>query len=357
MLAVLGLSFIIGLSGKSVAKGLLMAGFGLLLSTVGQDPGTARLRYTFGEPYLFDGIGLVPVAVGLFAVPSLLEMMALKVSVSRISLDQVSIRDSFQGVRDTLQNWWLLLRATFIGIVIGLIPGLGGGVAQFVAYAHAQQTSKRKDLFGKGSIEGLLAAGTVNNSKEGAALMPTVAFGIPGSSGMAILLGAFLITGLTPGPKMLTENLNVTFSMVWTIVLANIICVTVCFIFLKQLALLTFIRGSILVPFLLFLIGMGAYTANNEWLDIVLMLVFGAIGIAAQRWNWPVAPLLLGLVLGKTAETNFYLSQSLFGNAWLTRPIVLVLLVVTALGLCWPLISKLIERRSAGQHKLVVAWE
>ena len=357
MLAVLGLSFIIGLSGKSVAKGLLMAGFGLLLSTVGQDVGTARLRFTFGEPYLFDGIALVPVAVGLFAVPSIIEMMALKTSVSRVSLDQVSIRDSFQGIRDTVQNWWLVLRVSIIGIVIGLVPGLGGGVSQFVGYAHALQTSKRKDLFGKGSIEGLLAAGTVNNSKEGAALMPTVAFGIPGSSGMAILLGAFLITGLTPGPKMLTEHLNVTFSMVWTIVIANIICVIVCFIFLKQLALLTFVRGSILVPFLLFLVAMGAYTAHTQWLDIVLMLIFGGVGVAAQHWGWPVAPLLLGLVLGETAETNFYLSQSLFGNAWLTRPIVLVLMLVTLLGLSWPVISKFIERRSAGQHKLVTAWE
>jgi TctA family transporter len=203
----------------------------------------------------------------------------------------------------------------------------------------------------------LLAAGSVNNSKEGAHILPTVAFGIPASSGMAILLGAFLITGITPGPKMLTENLDVTFSMVWTIVIANIICVAVSFIFLKQLALITFVRGSILVPFLLFLVAMGAYTANNAWLDIVAMLVFGAVGIAAQEFKWPVAPLLLGLVLGRQAETNFYLSQSLFGNGWLTRPLVITLMIITLLGLTWPLISEFIERRSAGRHKLVTAWE
>jgi TctA family transporter len=174
---------------------------------------------------------------------------------------------------------------------------------------------------------------------------------------MAILLGAFLITGITPGPKMLTDNLNVTFSMVWTIVIANVICVAVSFIFLKQLALITFVRGSILVPFLLFLIAMGAYTANNAWLDVILMLVFGALGVAAQAWKWPVAPLLLGLVLGRQAETNFYLSQSLFGSAWVGRPIVIVLMIVTLLGLAWPAISAFIEHRSAGRHKLVTAWE
>jgi TctA family transporter len=357
MLAVLGLSFIIGLSGRSVAKGLLMAGVGLLLSTVGQDVGTARLRFTFGEPYLFDGISLVPVAVGLFAVPSLLEMMVLKASVSRVSLDQVNVRDSFRGIRDTFEHWWLVLRATFIGIACGVVPGIGGGVSQFVAYAHAQQTSKHRELFGKGSIEGLLAAGAVNNAKEGASLMPTVAFGIPGSSSMAILLGAFIITGLTPGPKMLTEHLDVTFGMVWTIVVANIICVAVCFILLKQLALLTFVRGSILVPFLLFLVAMGAYTANNQWLDIVLMLIFGAVGVAAQQWGWPVPPLLLGLVLGKTLETNFYLADQLFGSAWLTRPIVMVLLVLVAIALSWPLLIRRLERRSTVAQELAVAWE
>jgi putative tricarboxylic transport membrane protein len=131
----------------------------------------------------------------------------------------------------------------------------------------------------------------------------------------------------------------------------------VCFILLKQLALLTFVRGSILVPFLLFLVAMGAYTANNQWLDIVLMLVFGAVGVAAQRWGWPVPPLLLGLVLGKTLETNFYLSEQLFGSVWLMRPIVLVLLVMVVVALSWPLLIRWLERRSSVAQELAVAWE
>lgn len=337
MLALLGLSFVIGLSGRSIVKGLLMAGLGLILATVGQDPGTARLRYTFGQPYLFDGVGLIPVAVGAFAVPSIIEMMALKTSIARVDIGEV--RGSFQGIKDTFHYWWLTLRCSAIGVIIGIIPGIGGGAAQFIAYAHAQQTSKRKDLFGRGSIEGLLAAGSVNNSKEGGSLLPTVAFGIPGSSAMAILLGAFIVTGLTPGPKMLTDNLNVTFSMVWTIVIANIIAVAISFLFLKQIALLTFVKGTLLVPFLVFLIAMGAYTTNNDWLDIVTMLAFGALGYAATVWKWPLAPLLLGLVLGETAETNFFLSYSLFGWGWFTRPLVIVLGLVTIVGLLYPYTS------------------
>ncbi len=336
MLTVLGLSFIASLAGRNVLKGFIMAGFGFLLAMVGLDPQAGLPRYTLGQLYLWEGISIVPVVVGLFGLAEVLQLMMTKSSIARQRGEQ-RLTGVMQGVRDTFAHWWLTLRASAIGVGIGIIPGMGGAVAQFIAYAHAQQTSKRPETFGRGNVEGVLAAGAVNNSKEGGALIPTVAFGIPGSTSMAILLSAFLVTGLVPGPDMLTKNLDVTYSMVWVIVLSNVVAVSLSFAFLRHLAKLTYVKGTLLIPGLLLLVALGAYTANNNFADIILMLLAGAVGVAAIRWDWPRAPLLLALVLGETAERYLFLSYSLYGWTWLTRPIVLGLVVVTLLGVFLPL--------------------
>lgn len=334
MLSILGLSYVVALSGRSLLKGFLMGGFGFFLAMVGADPLAGVPRYVMGSLYLWDGVDLVPVAVGLFAVPELLSMMTSRTSIAQRATGRMT--GALQGIIDTFQHWWLTFRASMIGVFIGIIPGMGGSVAQWLAYAHAKQTSKQPEQFGKGAIEGVLAVGAVNNSKEGGALVPTIAFGIPGSSSMAILLGAFLITGLTPGPDMLTRHLDVTFAMVWTIVVSNIIAVALSFLLLRQLAAITFLKSTLLVPFLLVLITLGAFTAHNNPLDIVTMLVFGAIGWACVRWDWPRAPLLLALVLGLITERNLFISYRLSGVAWLGRPLVLAILAVTLLGLLTP---------------------
>jgi len=254
--------------------------------------------------------------------------------------DDSRISGVMQGVRDTFAHMGLTLRASAIGVAIGMIPGMGGAVSQFIAYAHAQQTSKHPELFGKGSIEGVLAAGAVNNSREGGNLIPTVAFGIPGSVSMAILLSVFLLKGLVPGPAMLTKNLNITYSMVWVIVLSNLIGVAISFLFLNQLARLTHVKGTLLVPFLLVLSAFGAFTAHNSMADIVLMLSATVVGLAAIRWDWPRAPLLLALVLGDIAERYLFLSYSIYEWTWLTRPLVLIFAIVTLAGIAWPFVRK-----------------
>lgn len=334
MLTVLGLTFVVALAGKNLVKGFLMALFGFLLAMVGLDPYAGLPRFTFGQLYLWDGLKIVPVILGLFAVAEVLQLMSTGESIARHAAIR-RIAGVSEGVLDTLRHWWLTLRASLIGVFIGFIPGMGGATAQFLAYAHAQQTSRHPEEFGKGSIEGVLAAGSVNNSKEGGALIPTVAFGVPGSTAMAILLGAFLIVGLVPGPDMLTKHLDVTFSMVWVIVLSNVLAVAVSFLFIRQLAAITFVKGTLLAPFLIILITIGAYTTTSDALDIVVMLLFGVVGWAAIRWDWPRPPLLLAFVLGEIAERNLFLSNQLYGWEWLGRPMVVALIALSVLGVVY----------------------
>lgn len=347
MVAVVALSFVATLSGKAIGKGLIMACIGFLVASIGQDPGTGRMRLTFSIPYLVDGVSVVPVVVGLFAVPAVLAMMS-SLQTPEEARSAPSVQGWTVGARDALSRWWLIVRCSAIGIFCGMLPGVGGSSSQFIAYAHAKQTSKAPHEFGTGSIDGLVAAGSVNNAKEGGDLVPTVGFGVPGSGQMAILLSAFLITGLTPGPAMLTDHLDVTFSMVWTLVVANVIGVILCLIFLKQICGITRIPVRRLVPFLLVFIAIGAFTATNSWNDVMAMLLFGFIAVFAGRWGWPLPPLLLGLVLGPMIESNYFLSYELNdkGFGWLSRPIVLILMGILLLSLGLPRLKRWIDRRA-----------
>jgi TctA family transporter len=241
MLTVLGITFVAALSGNDLLKGLIMGGTGMALSMVGLDPQSGVQRYTFGQLTLWDGLGLVPVTVGLFAVPEMVELAVKGTSIADQRLGKIG--GVMEGVKDTFRHLWLTLRCSAIGTFIGIIPGLGAGISQWMAYAHAVQSSRRQERFGKGAVEGVLGPGAANNSGLGGALIPTIAFGVPGGLTMAILLGAFLIQGIVPGPKMLTENLPLTMSFVWIIVVCNIISVAICFLFLEQIARITFIRG------------------------------------------------------------------------------------------------------------------
>ena len=241
MLAILGISFISALSGESLIRGLIVGGFGLLLATVGEDPRTGAERFSFESAYLLHGIGLVPVGIGLFAIPEIIDLAVRGTSIAEGGIGKLG--GVWEGVKDTFRHWGVTLRTSLLGTFIGIIPGLGGGVAQWVAYAHAVQSASDKSQFGKGDVRGVLGPGAANNSKEGGSLIPTIAFAVPGSLSMAILLGAFIILGLNPGPEMLTTKLHVTFSMVWVIVVSNIITVLLSLAFLDQLAKITLVRG------------------------------------------------------------------------------------------------------------------
>lgn len=348
MIAVVGIASISSLTGRgsrAMLRGFLAGGLGLLFAMVGQDPQAGILRYHFGQLYLWDGLKLVPVLVGFFAIPEIVDLAVRRTSIAgSVPAGQLT-RGVVEGIKDTFRHRWLVLRCSLIGTWIGILPGLGGAVAQWMAYAHAVQsarTAEDRERFGKGDVRGVLGPGAANNSKEGGDLIPTVAFGVPGSSAMAILLGGFLILGLAPGPDMLTKHLAITYSMVWTIVVANVITVAASLAFLNHLARLTTIRGPLLIPFIILLTFVGAYTASNNMGDVTVALIFGGLGYLMVRFGWPRAPLVLGLVLGNIVESYLWVSTARYGAAWLTRPGVLVLIALACLVVVWPFFQ---ERR------------
>jgi TctA family transporter len=329
MLTLVGMVFIASLSRGQMLKGMIMGTFGLLIALVGIDPQAGVPRYVFGQLDLWEGLGIIPIVIGLFGGPEILQLMLSKESIAGKAASR-QIVGVGEGVLDTFRYWKTVAVAGLIGSGIGVIPGVGGSVSQFIAYGHAKQTSKTPEQFGKGSIEGLLAAAGNNNAKDGSSLVPMIAVGLPGSVSTAILLNAFLITGLNPGPEMLTTHLDVTFSMVWITIIANIIVVIAALPLLKPLARLTFTEGPILVPFLLIVVVLGAYSENNSMFDVWIMLGAAVLGVVCLRWNWPRVPFLLGAVLGDLCERYLFLSTSLYGWSWIQRPLVMLLAAAVA---------------------------
>ena len=335
--SIFGLSMVAVLSGGTPLRGMAIAAFGLMIAMVGAGPQTATLRWTFGSLYLWDGIPLVPLTLGLFALPELADMVIAR---RRIAGDaKIDSRSGqLQGVKDTLRNWWLVLRVGTLGAGLGSVPGIGASVIDWIAYGHAARTCKGAEkTFGTGDIRGVIASEGSNNAKEGGALVPTIAFGVPGSASMAILLGAFLIHGLIPGPAMLTTHLDVTYSMVWSVALANILGAGICFAFSNQFAKVALVRYAVITPIIVTLIVIGAFQGARHWGDLWVLLFFGLLGWVMKRLGWPRPPLMIGFVLGGIVERYMFISVERYGWEWLTRPVVVALLALAALGLLRPL--------------------
>jgi len=327
MFAVVGIAFVSSLTGSSPVKGFIAAGLGLLLSMVGQSPGTATLRYVFGQLYLWEGIRIVPAVLGLFAIPELVDLAVHRTSIARRDVgDLGGLR---QGFGDVLRHRWLALRCAVIGIVTGVAPGIGGNGAQWIAYGHAVQSAREPERFGRGAVEGVIAPAIASAGERTSALIPTVAFGIPGNVTTAVLLGAFIIQGLVPGKDMLTKDLAITFGMAWTMIISNVIAIAVTLMLAKQLVAITRIRGTLLVPPIILLVFLGSYAERNALFDVVVMLVFGLLGVVMVELGWPRAPLILGLVLGGVIENYLNLSVSRYELEWLSRPLVFVMVVIS----------------------------
>ena len=330
MLAVLGMSMVGVLSGNQPIKGIIGAGIGLMLGAMGDAPAIAEYRYTFGFDYLMDGISLVIVGLGLFAFPEIIDLLIK----GRPIAEKAELgRGWFDGLKDTLRHKWIVLRCATIGVIIGFIPGLGGSVVDWIAYGHIIQTSKDRERFGKGDIRGVIAPESANNAKEGGGLIPTFLFGIPGSGSMAVFLGGLLILGIQPGPSMLTENVDLIYTAIWSLALANIFGAGLALMLAKPITKLTIVPFRYLAPFMILIITFAAYQASYSWGDLIALLLVGILGWLMKQFGWPRPAALIGFVLAGNLEQYLFISVQRYGFDWLTRPGVIIMTVIIAASL------------------------
>ncbi len=343
MITVLGLSMVAVLAGRVALKGLAAAGLGLLIGTIGEaDAGGSLRMASYDIPYLTDGLKLVIVGLGIFAVPEIVSLLRQDRSIAK---DAKLGAGWSEGVRDWFANKWLSLRCSLIGVVVGVIPGLGGSVVDWIAYGHAVQTTRDKSNFGKGEIRGVIGPESSNNAKEGGGLVPTLLFGIPGSGSMAIFIGAIALLGsgdIEVGPAMLRDNLDITYSIVWLLALANVVGTLLCIAASGGIAKLTTIRFTYLAPFLFMLISFAAFQSGQNFEDILALFVIGLIGIFLRRFDWSRPAFLIGFVLSNPVEKfsnqAFQIASFRFrksfeeGMDYLFSPIVIVLIIVTVVS-------------------------
>lgn len=333
LLAVLGITFIAFLAGKGqIFKGIIVGLFGMMLATVGMDPQTGTARYSGDYLFLWDGVSTITAVLAVFAIPEMIALASRGGSIASVGSDhaKVSYRQLFQGVLEVPRHWWLAVRTSIIGAVIGMVPGLGGSAAAWLCYGHAVQSSKTPERFGHGAVEGVIAPETASNAKEGGSLLPTLFFGIPGSSGMAVMMGAFLILGIQPGPAMVTQHLDLVWTLIWALVVGNLIAITFLLFLTRWVALLTFVNAAMLVPFILTLVMVGVYSSEGQWENLLILLAISVVGWGLLKYDWPRAPFVIGLVLGRIAEESLHKALGLWGIGFFTRPLSLLLIGLIA---------------------------
>ncbi len=305
MLVLWGLCAVALLGGKAPIKGLIAACIGLAIAFIGTDQRTAVERFTYDSLYLTHGVHLIIVALGMFAVP---ELIALAVRGTSVSSTGTLGSGTMRGIKDTFRNWWLVIRCSTIGVWVGAMPGLGSSVADWFAYAHTVQSSKDKENFGKGDVRGVIGPESSNNAKEGGALIPTMMFGIPGSTSFALILFIFIAVGIQPGRTMLTSQLSYVYAMVGTLVLANLMAATLAIGASGTFARISLLEPRIIFPTTLVLCFIGAFSVSYSAEDLITLSIFSAIGYAMKRYDWPRPPVLLAVVLGPQFESYLWLS-------------------------------------------------
>lgn len=317
LLFLFALTMVGSLTGKSPLKGIAMCGIGVLVGTMGSAPATGETRFSFDTVYLSDGIPLIVLALGIFAMPEIVDLMRRQSSIAETPKLGSGWLD---GVRDAIRNWWLVLRVSGIGAVIGILPGVGASTADWLAYGHVVQSSRDRSQFGKGDVRGVIAPEAANNAVRGGDLVPTLFFGIPGSGSMALLLGAFILIGIQPGVRMISTDLDLTYVIIWSLALANIFGAILCIALAGPIARLTLVRYSFLAPLIIVLLYFTAYQATRSWGDVLSLLVISIIGIYFKRFDWPRPALLVGFVLAPGLESSIYQTAQVYGFSFLYRP-------------------------------------
>ena len=346
-LAIMGLTTVATLGGENWKKALVAVLFGLLLNTIGLDPIMGVRRYTFGVIQLFDGFTFVPVLIGLFALSEVFS------KIEEYSLGTTKPADDLVSKWPSIADYWKLkfsiLRSSVLGTIIGIFPGAGGTIASFIAYDVEKRLSKQPELFGKGSPEGVAAAEASNSSSVGGALVPLLSLGIPGSATAAILIGALMIHDLAPGPELFTKNPEIVYGLFSSMFLANLIMLVLGLAGSRLWIKVTEIPGSVLLPMIFTFSILGSYAVKYSFFDVWTCLGFGIVGWLLKRYGFPLSPVVLGVVLGPIAETNFRQAMLLGGwTSFFTRPISVTLLLISAASTLIPIL----QNRAAEKKKL-----
>lgn len=336
-LAIAGLATVALATRGSILSDLIAGAFGLMLAFHGLNPVTGTARFTWGTTYLRGGIELVPLIIGLFAVAEMIKLLSAKTTIAEAERVSGGLSD---GVRSSVKNWKLIIRSSAIGWLIGIIPGAGGTVANFIAYINAQQTSSNSEGFGSGDVRGVIASESSNDAKDGGSMIPTLGLGIPGSASTAVLLGAFIIHGVTPGPLLFRENLQLVFIVIFALLLSNILTSAIGLAAVTPLSKITQLSITTIAPIVIIIALLGSFAIRTNFGDVFFAVGFGIIGYIMMKHDMSRVIIIIALVLGPLAEQNFNRAIQISGGDYsilYTQPLSIVLILLTILVLTYPL--------------------
>ncbi len=345
--AVFGMSAIVFLLGGDVLKGLISACFGIFVSLIGADTITGYDRYTFGHLELLDGINIVVLLVGLYALPPAIGLLEEKRNIDASNAGRLNTISIWKAIPGMLKYWKTWLRSSVIGVFIGILPGAGGSMAAFLSYNEARRASRNPDDWGKGEPEGVAASETSNNADTASALIPALTLGIPGTAVAAVMLGGLLIHGMQPGPMLFRENPEIVFGFMWQFLFAAVLLI---FLggalatnsFAQVLRLPRPLLGAIIIALVL----VGVYSINGRMFDVYLMLGFGFVGYFMEKLRFPLPPVVLGLILGGFAEQNLRLALRIGGgdlSVLAASPTSKIIIALTLFVVLVPMIMRLIR--------------
>jgi putative tricarboxylic transport membrane protein len=344
MMAILGLTSLVAAS-DNLLRGLIAACVGLFVAFIGYDEIGGEVRYTAGIDYLWDGLSLVPVLIGLFAIAEMAKLFVKGGTIAQTSAEgnPTRITGTLDGVKAVFKNPKTLLAGSTIGSLVGMVPGVGGTVASFMSYSFTAQFSKNNENFGKGDIRGVIAPEASNNAKDGGSLIPTLAFGIPGSAEMALFLGVLVLHGMTPGPMLLIEREYSIFVLILALLLSTIFGAIVMLSASRYLVKITYIDSSILIPTVISIAMVGAYALHGSIGDVFAAGFFGLLGYLMIRFDYPRITFVIALVLGSLMERSFTQSLLMFQGDWtrfMTEGTSRILFILTVIALLVPILHK-----------------
>jgi len=303
LVSLLGLAVVGSLMGKSLSKGFFSVGFGLILSIVGMDKTSVNFRFTFGNFHLQSGLDLIPISVGFFAIAEMLVLVAQNVDSSFVT-ETMNDAKVMTISRDVLKRWKILIKSSVIGTIIGILPGTGGAIASFISYGEAKRSSREAAMFGKGAVDGIIAPESANNAAVGGSFVPLLSLGIPGSATSAIIFGALTIHGMVPGPKLFTEHADAVYALMIGLIISTVLMVVFGLCGTRLFTKVLKVKTKYIIPAVIAFSLFGAYSARGSMFDVLIAVVFGVIGLVFKYHSVPVAPAVLGMILGSMAEQN-----------------------------------------------------